>query len=37
MTKFYLGIHETIADIYFGVAVSLVSMYVMSDFWRALS
>ena len=37
MTKFYLGINETIADIYFGVVVSLVSMRVVSDFWRAPS
>ena len=32
MTKFYLGIFETVVDIHFGV-VGLVSMYVvMSDF-----
>ena len=37
MTKFYLGILETVADIYFGVAVGLVSMYVVNDFWRAQS
>ena len=32
MTKFYLGILETVADIYFGVVVSVVSMYVVNDF-----
>ena len=36
MTKFYLGILGTMVDIYFGV-VYLVSMYAVSDFWRAPS
>ena len=34
MTKFYLGILETVANIYFGVIVGLVYMYVVNDFWR---
>ena len=37
MTKFYLGILETVPNIYFGVAVGLVSMYVKNGFWRAPS
>ena len=37
MTKFYLSILETVADVYFGVAVGLVSMYVVNDLWRAPS
>ena len=31
MNKFYLGILKSVADIYFGVIVSLVSVYVVSD------
>ena len=37
MAKFYLGILETVADIYFGVIVGLVSLYVVNEFWRASS
>ena len=37
MTKFYLSILENVADILFGDAVVLVSMYVANDFWRALT
>ena len=37
MTMFYLGILGTMVDIYFGVDVHLVSMFVVSDFWRAPS
>ena len=33
MIEFYPGIYETVADICYGVAVSLVSMYVVNDFW----
>ena len=36
MTKFYLGILETGRYLYWCV-VRLVSMYVVSDFWRAPS
>ena len=32
MAKFYLDILKTVADIYFGVAVSL-----LNDFWRTPS
>ena len=35
--NFYLGILETVANIYFSVAVGLISMYVVNDFWRASS
>ena len=37
MTKVYLGVLEIVANIYFGVVVGLVSIYVVSDFWRAPS
>ena len=33
MIEFYPGIYETVADICYDVAVSLVSMYVVNDFW----
>ena len=32
MTKFYLGILETLANIYFGVVVVLVSKYLVNNF-----
>ena len=36
MTKFYLGIYETVADIYCGVVVGLVSMYAVNPRVRDL-